>query len=101
MWQGLSSSSPTARPSEPDNLGPGEQLQRISGRVHDLVDDQYRVLNDMLIPALEGEHIRFIRRRDWGKRHADWIKRYFARELVPVLSPIALDPAHRPSPGPE
>ena len=78
----------------PDNLGPGEQLQRISERVHDLVDDQYRVLNDMLIPTLEEEHIRFIRRRDWGKRHADWIKRYFARELVPVLSPIALDPAH-------
>ena len=82
----------------PDNLGPGEQLQRISERVHDLVDDQYRVLNDMLIPALEGEHIRFIRRRDWGKRHADWIKRYFARELVPVLSPsLSIRPI--PSPG--
>ncbi|MBL6715610.1 MAG: polyphosphate kinase 1 [Pseudomonadales bacterium] len=78
----------------PDNLSPSEQLQRISERVHSLVDEQYQVLNNTLIPALEAEHIRFIRRADWSKRHADWIKRYFARELVPVLSPIALDPAH-------
>ncbi|MEE4360201.1 MAG: polyphosphate kinase 1 [Pseudomonadales bacterium] len=78
----------------PDNLGPMEQLKRISEIGHALVDEQYRVLNEVLIPRLDAENIRFLRRSHWTRRQATWVKRYFTRELVPVLSPIALDPAH-------
>ncbi|MEE4380687.1 MAG: polyphosphate kinase 1, partial [Pseudomonadales bacterium] len=78
----------------PDNLGPTDQLRRIAEIGHALVDEQYRVLNEVLIPRLDAEDIRFIRRSEWNRRQATWVKRYFSRELAPVLSPIALDPAH-------
>ncbi len=78
----------------PDNLTPAEQLHLISVTVHELVKEQYRILNDVLIPALETEGIRFSRRPDWTEKQKVWVRRYFRRELLPVLSPIGLDPAH-------
>jgi polyphosphate kinase len=78
----------------PDNLSPAEQLKRISESAHALVAEQYRVLNEVLIPKLAEANIRFPRRADWNSRLADWVKRYFHRELLPVLSPIGLDPSH-------
>ncbi|MCC6202564.1 MAG: polyphosphate kinase 1 [Gammaproteobacteria bacterium] len=78
----------------PDRLTPGEQLRRIAETVRGLVAEQYRVLNEMLLPELEQEGIGFIRREDWTVRQQTWIRRYFNRELVPVLTPIGLDPSH-------
>lgn len=78
----------------PDNLSPADQIRRISEAVHQLMDEQYHVLNQELIPLLAGESIRFLRRTEWNRRQSTWLKRYFNRELAPVLSPIALDPAH-------
>ncbi|HSG88483.1 MAG TPA: polyphosphate kinase 1 [Pseudomonadales bacterium] len=78
----------------PDNMGSAEQLRRIAETGHALVDDQYRVLNEILIPRLDAENIRFLRRAEWTSKQAGWVKRHFTRELVPILSPIALDPAH-------
>ena len=77
-----------------DNLTPQEILTRISIKAHKLVDAQYRVLNDVLIPALRDKDIRFARRTHWTSKQAAWVKRYFVNELLPVLSPLGLDPAH-------
>ena len=78
----------------PDNLTPHEVLKRISQLGHDLVADQYNVLNETLIPALKEEKIRLLRRREWNAALARWIRRHFRQEVLPVLSPIGLDPAH-------
>ena len=78
----------------PDNLLPGEVHRLISGEAHQLVDEQYRVLNDVLIPELDKENIRFVRRTEWNTEQEAWVRRYFEAELLPVLSPLALDPAH-------
>ncbi len=78
----------------PDGLSPQEQLTQIYTHAHALVDDQYRVLNEILIPALEAEDIRFVRRTEWNEAQAHWVKNYFLRELLPVLSPLGLDPSH-------
>ncbi|MCG3201845.1 MAG: Polyphosphate kinase [Gammaproteobacteria bacterium] len=78
----------------PDQLRAPDQLRRISEVTHALVVEQYRVLNEELIPRLAGEGVRFPRRADWDGKLADWVKRYFNRELLPVLSPMGLDPAH-------
>lgn len=78
----------------PDNLGPQEVLKRISPLAHELVAEQYEVLNDTLIPALKDEHIRLVRRREWNAAMGRWVRRYFRQEVLPVLSPIGLDPAH-------
>lgn len=78
----------------PDNLTPLEVLKRISEITRDLVNEQYRLLNEALIPELAAEKIRILRRATWKPKIARWVKRYFNRELLPVLSPIGLDPAH-------
>jgi len=78
----------------PDNLTPQETLKRISELAHSLVEEQYRVLNEDITPALEKEKIRLRRRSDWLPATARWIRRYFSGNVLPVLSPIGLDPAH-------
>ena len=78
----------------PDNLSPSEQLRRISEVAHKLVKEQYRVLNDQMLPDLAREDIHFLLSSQWNAKQGDWIKGYFNRELLPVLSPVSLDPAH-------
>ena len=78
----------------PDNLAPQEILKRISEVAREFVSEQYRLLNDVLIPELASEKIRIIRRNHWKPKQSRWVKRYFNRELLPVLSPIGLDPSH-------
>ncbi len=78
----------------PDGMTPTEQLREISGVAHDFVAEQYRILNDVLIPDLEAEGIRFVRRTKWTEKQRRWVKRYFNEQLLPVLSPLGLDPSH-------
>ena len=77
-----------------DNLTPADVLKKISEVAHELVDEQYRILNETLIPELAKEKIRILRRTHWKPKLARWVKRYFNRELIPVLSPIGLDTSH-------
>ncbi|MDA3921008.1 MAG: polyphosphate kinase 1 [Salinisphaera sp.] len=80
--------------TEADNRTPSEVLKAISQRAHTLVDKQYQTLNDEIIPALEGEGIRFLRRAEWDAKQQAWLANYFEEELLPVISPLGLDPAH-------
>ncbi|GAB6140156.1 polyphosphate kinase 1 [Methylosoma difficile] len=77
-----------------DGFTPGEQLEQISTHAHALVDEQYQVLNDVLIPELAKENIRFIRRKDWSPIQHKWLEKYFNQELMPILTPVGLDSAH-------
>jgi polyphosphate kinase len=77
-----------------DNMTPQEVLKAIHERSVELVSEQYRVLNEVLIPKLAMEGIRFIKRGDWTESQEKWLKKYFEEELLPVLSPLGLDPAH-------
>ncbi len=80
--------------TEPDNLTPQETLAAICERAHALVAEQYRVLNQVMLPMMEAENIRFLRRSQWSEAQQDWLKAFFAEQLLPILSPIGLDPAH-------
>ena len=80
--------------TDADGLTPAALLNRVGADAHKLVEEQYRVLNDVLIPALAREKIRFLKRDRWTQKQAAWIKRYFNNDLLPVLSPLGLDPAH-------
>ncbi len=77
-----------------DGLTPQEQLDRIASKTHTLVDEQYRMLNEVLLPQLEQENIRFIRRSDWNEQQRQWLEAYFNNELLPILTPVGLDSAH-------
>ena len=80
--------------TDDDRMSAKEVLRQVNISAHDLVDNQYRVLNDVLIPELAKKKIRFARRNNWTTRQAAWIKRYFNSRLLPVISPLGLDPAH-------
>ena len=75
-------------------LGTNELLGQISTHAHVLVDEQYGVLENSLRPALTAHGVRLLRRAEWSQKQFDWIENFFNRELLPVLSPIGLDPAH-------
>ncbi len=77
-----------------DNLSPPEVMEKISETAHELVEEQYRVLNEVITPELAKEKIRVLRRSAWRPSVSRWVKRYFNNSVLPVLSPIGLDPAH-------
>ena len=81
----------------PDGLSAQDQLKAISARATLLVDGQYTLLNDVLMPALALQGVVFLTPDSWSEAQQAWIAEYFAREVEPVLSPLALDPA-RPFP---
>ncbi len=77
-----------------DGLKPAELSERVSREVHDIIAEQYGLLNEAILPALEAEGIRFLRRSEWTDAQRKWIGDFFARQVLPVLTPIGLDPAH-------
>ncbi len=78
----------------PDGLTPSEQLELIAVHAHQLVEEQYKVLNEILIPKLAKENIRFIRRKEWTESQHKWLEAFFNDELLPILTPVGLDSAH-------
>ncbi|HUN69428.1 MAG TPA: polyphosphate kinase 1, partial [Burkholderiales bacterium] len=80
--------------SGPDGRSPAEVYELVSAQARALVGEQYRLLNSVLLPALVKQGVIFPRREDWTEPQRTWIRDYFMRELLPVLTPIGLDPAH-------
>ncbi len=83
----------------PDGLSPSDQLRHISNLARKLVKQQYKVLNEELLPKLDKQGIRVLIEDSWNSKQVTWIKRYFNRELAPIVTPVGLDPSH-PFPEP-
>ncbi len=71
-----------------------EAFRLVSKEAHAIVCEQYEELNDVVLPRLAEQGIRFLRRVNWNEAQRGWIRDYFLREMVPVLTPIGLDPSH-------
>jgi polyphosphate kinase len=78
----------------PDALSPLETFNRIRTRALDLVEAQYQLWNKTIRPALKKEGIRILMREEWNVRQRRWLQAYFQNDILPVLSPLGLDPAH-------
>ena len=78
----------------PDGMGPNEQLVAVSKRVRRMVDDQYRVWNEVLVPGLEEQHIFFLSWDDLSDDEKKYYTDYFEKSVYPVLTPLAVDPVH-------
>ncbi len=77
-----------------DGLQPHQALARISELAHEQIDRQYKILNEVLLPELAKQQVRFIRRRHWTPKIKTWVRRYFREEIAPIVTPIGLDPTH-------
>lgn len=69
-------------------------LERTSLECHRIIDLQYGILNNEILPQLSANGIRLLRNQDRTPEQRAWIKEYFDREVRPLLTPIGLDPAH-------
>ncbi|MDA0849031.1 MAG: polyphosphate kinase 1, partial [Verrucomicrobia bacterium] len=78
----------------PDGLDPNEQLIRIQSTVKKLLFEQNQCWKDSLLPELESAGIRFLNYRELNVREKQWVKHYFEENIYPILTPLAIDPAH-------
>ncbi|MBC7500614.1 MAG: polyphosphate kinase 1 [Herminiimonas sp.] len=69
-------------------------LERTSLECHDIVERQYAILNNDILPKLSSKGIHLLTHQDRNDAQRAWVKAYFDREVRPLLTPIGLDPAH-------
>ncbi|RZG75107.1 polyphosphate kinase 1 [Acinetobacter sp. WCHAc060025] len=78
----------------PDGIPNEVILEHISEKAHLAIEEQYHILNNVLLPELADYGVRFIQYNDIEEKHKDWIKNYFFKQVQPVVTPISLDPSH-------
>jgi len=77
-----------------DGLDPMDQLSRIETRVHALVAEQHRLLDSEILPGLAGAGIQRVALDELEPPEREYVDKLFAREIYPVLTPLAIDPGH-------
>ena len=85
--------------SNPKNLTPdGLQIKKaydiITKHAHALVERKFKLLQEDILPKLDKAGVKFFPSTEWTPEIRRWAKTFFDKELVPLLTPIALDPAH-------
>mgnify|MGYP000461591402 CR=1 FL=1 len=58
---------------------------------HEIVERQYSILNQEILPELSKHGIHLLRHQDRNAAQRAWVKDYFDREVRPLLTPIGLD----------
>jgi len=71
----------------PDGMSPRDVFAAVSRIAHELVERQYRLLNENILPELAKAGVRFLRRNDLNEAQRTWIRDYFFNEMMPVLTP--------------
>ena len=69
-------------------------FERLSSDLHTLVDRQYTLYNEQLLPAFERQNIKIISHGERNASQRAWVRQYFNREVKPLLIPVGLDPSH-------
>jgi len=77
-----------------DGYTPGAAFERIHVATHELVDRQNALLTQSVMPALRKEGITFLPSWEWDEGMRQWAHALFLRDVIPLLTPIGLDPAH-------
>jgi polyphosphate kinase len=80
--------------SGPDGLSAAETLAAVSARVHELVDEQHRCFLQEIQPLLAAEGVVLLRPKELTGEQQRFLEEYFRRTVLPVLTPLAVDPGH-------
>jgi polyphosphate kinase len=78
----------------PDGLTPLQTMGAVSARVHELVEEQHRSFLQEIQPLLAGEGILLLRPKEITEEQQRFLEDYFRRALLPVVTPLAVDPGH-------
>ncbi len=78
----------------PDGLTASEEFRAITRRVRKMVADQYACWREQLLPALTQSGIRILEAGDLEAGDLHWLHDYYLAQVRPVLTPLAIDPAH-------
>ncbi len=78
----------------PDGLTPTETMGAVSARVRELVDAQHRCFLDEVRPLLAAEGVVLLRPPEISDEQRRFLEEFFHRTLLPVLTPLAVDPGH-------
>jgi polyphosphate kinase len=78
------------RKRDPSGMTPAEQIAAIGRRVHRMYADQASGIRDVL-GRLAERGLRVWSRKDWSPEHQQFAKSYFTRDILPLLTPMALE----------
>ena len=78
----------------PDGLTAAETMAAMAARIHELVDEQHRCFLEEIQPLLAAEGIVLLRPKETSEEQQRFLEEYFRRTLLPVLTPLAVDPSH-------
>jgi polyphosphate kinase len=78
----------------PDGMTPEEQLLRIHDHTEEFFEERRRIMNTELVPALEAEGIRMVPHNKVRAAERRELRERFVRDILPILTPLAIDPAH-------
>ncbi|HSQ56587.1 MAG TPA: hypothetical protein VLM40_12665, partial [Gemmata sp.] len=92
MQQKVQARIPTG--SGADQMSPAAQLEKVRQTVKELVGEQYRVLGEEVLPALQERGIVIRGASDLSDDERKHVRDLFRREIFPILTPLATDPAH-------
>jgi polyphosphate kinase len=69
-------------------------FEKLSASIHQLVERQYALYNDELMPAFDKAGIKIVSHGERNLAQRRWVKQYFSHEVLPLLIPVGLDPSH-------
>lgn len=77
-----------------DGVYSPQSFQCLMQSLHALVQDQYTLYNQALMPALAQQGLHVLSHGERTPEQRKWVHQYFEREVKPLLVPVLLDPAH-------
>ncbi|MEP7300352.1 MAG: polyphosphate kinase 1 [Caldimonas sp.] len=72
----------------------GADIDALAVAAHALIDAQYGIFNDEVMPALQARGLRIVNHADRSEAERRWVDRFFESQVRPLLVPVGLDPAH-------
>ena len=79
---------------DPDSLVSNRDIERVAREAHLLIDEQYGIFNEQVMPHLREQRIVVLNHADRNEVQRQWVAKFFEREVRPLLVPVGLDPAH-------
>jgi len=79
---------------DPESLVSNRDVERVGRAAHALIDQQYAIFNERVMPVLREQRIVVLNHADRNEAQRQWVARFFEREVRPLLVPVGLDPAH-------